>query len=250
MSKRIHELAKEWGVPPKDFMAGLERIGVRGKRSQSSLSDDEMQRMREALGLVSRPAVSLGTERVVSERVVTEREAGGEQIVTAREQTTETRLRANVIRRRTAREVLKREEAPPTSVIEEAPPALDLDAGVPPSLPEVPPPAEAEVPPSAIEETPPGETRMPEAPERSEPPVAEPPTIREPVAAAPAPAPAPRPAPSVPAVPPPGFEEMRGVKVLGKIDLRKPSPPAASPAQRAGEAPAGGTEGAAGRAPN
>src|ERR1043166_4330867 len=128
MSKRIHELAKDWGVSPKDVMASLERIGIRGKRSQSSLSDDEVQRVREALGLVPRPAVSLGAERVVSERVVTEREAGGEQIVTAREQTTETRLRANVIRRRTAREVLKREEAPPpTTASEEVPPALDLD---------------------------------------------------------------------------------------------------------------------------
>ena len=68
MSKRIHELAKEWGVAPKDMMAALERIGVRGKRSQSSLSDDEVQRAREALGLVSRPAVSLGTERVVQQQ--------------------------------------------------------------------------------------------------------------------------------------------------------------------------------------
>src|SRR5437868_14671273 len=133
MSKRIHELAKEWSVAPKDLMAGLERAGIRGKRSQSSLSDDEVQRVREALGLVVRPAVSLGAERVVSDRVVTEREAGGEQIVTAREQTTETRLRANVIRRRTAREVLKREEAPPTTATEDVPPALDFDAGIPPS---------------------------------------------------------------------------------------------------------------------
>src|SRR2546428_10967366 len=130
MSKRIHELAKEWGVAPKAMMAALERIGVRGKRSQSSLSDDEVQRAREALGLVTRPAVPVGTERVVSERVVTEREAGGEQIVTAREQTTETRLRANFIRRRTAREVLKREEVAlpigAEGAPEDVPPALDF----------------------------------------------------------------------------------------------------------------------------
>src|SRR5439155_25906644 len=107
MSKRIHELAKEWNVQPKDLVGGLEELGIRGKRSQSSLTDEEVQRVHEALGLAPRPAVPVGTERVVSERVVTERDVGSEQIVTAREQTTETRLRANVIRRRTAREVLK-----------------------------------------------------------------------------------------------------------------------------------------------
>src|SRR5690242_16411224 len=134
MSKRIHELAKEWAVQPKDLVAGLEKVGIRGKRSQSSLTDEEVQRAREALGLAARPTVAVGTERVVSERVVTERDAG-DHIVTAREQTTETRLRSNVIRRRTAREVLKREEAPPPSPADDAdgdvPPSLDFDAEVP-----------------------------------------------------------------------------------------------------------------------
>src|SRR5438552_1031379 len=146
MSKRIHELAKEWNVLPKDLITGLEKVGIRGKRSQSSLSDDEVQQAREALGLVARPSVPVGTERVVSERVVTERDAG-DQLVTAREQTTETRLRPNVIRRRVAREVLKREEAAPAADGEagEIPPALDFDTGgVPPSLPDIPPPAEPE----------------------------------------------------------------------------------------------------------
>src|SRR5437762_1291588 len=76
---------------------------------------------------------------------------------------------------------------------------------------------------------------------------------RGPAAAAPsassaAPAGRPRPARQVPgpvpAPPPPGFEEMRGVKVLGKIDLRKPTAPAPSPAARGAE-PAPGTEAAA-----
>src|SRR6058998_3162762 len=139
MSKRIHELAKEWDVQPKDLVAGLEKLGIRGKRSQSSLTDEEVQRVREALGLVSRPTVAVGTERVVAERVVTERDAGGDHLVTAREQTTETRLRPNVIRRRTAREVLKREDLPPPSpadsVVSEVPPALDLEASVSPRRP-------------------------------------------------------------------------------------------------------------------
>src|SRR5262245_51330254 len=146
MSKRIHELAKEWGQNPKDLLAMAERVGLRGKRSQSSLTEDEVARLREGLGLAQRPAITLGSERVVAERVVTQRDSDADQLVTAIEQTTETRLRANVIRRRTAREVLKREELPPA--VPEAEPA---PADIPPSLdfePEIPPPV-SEVAPSA-----------------------------------------------------------------------------------------------------
>src|SRR5881394_1663136 len=218
MSKRIHELAKEWDVQPKDLVAGLEKLGIRGKRSQSSLTDEEVQRVREALGLVPRPTVAVGTERVVAERVVTERDAGGDHLVTAREQTTETRLRANVIRRRTAREVLKSEDLPPPSSTDtasnEVPPALDLDASVPPALTEAPPPALEPAPP--VEEptpAPPGPLAATAAPAPPEP--------AAPSASAAPPRAAPRPARQVPgpvpAPPPPGFEEMRGVKVLGKI---------------------------------
>src|SRR5213076_2946087 len=126
-------------------VARAEKLGLRGKRSQSSLTDEEAERLKDDLGLSPRPAVPLGTGRVVSERVVTERDSGADQLVTAREQTTETRLRANVIRRRTAREVLKSEDLPPPSSTDsassEVPPALDLEASVPPSLAEVPPAA-------------------------------------------------------------------------------------------------------------
>src|SRR5213593_4296426 len=136
-AKRIHELARDWNVQPKDLLAAAERIGVRGKRSQSSLTDEEVQRVHEALGLATRPSVVLGSERVVSERVVTE--ANADQVVTAREQTTETRLRANVIRRRTAREVLKREDiqtpVPATIPPDDVPPSLE-EADVPPVLTE------------------------------------------------------------------------------------------------------------------
>src|SRR5206468_11869381 len=111
-----------------DVLARAEKLGIRGKRSQSSLTDEEADRLKEEFGLAPRPSVSLGAERVVAERVVTERDSGADQLVTAREQTTETRLRANVIRRRTAREVLKREELPP------APPEGDGASEVPPSL--------------------------------------------------------------------------------------------------------------------
>jgi translation initiation factor IF-2 len=266
MSKRIHELAREWSQNPKDLLVVAERVGIRGKRSQSALTDDEVARLRDGLGLTQRPAVTVGSERVVAERVVTQRDSTADQLVTAIEQTTETRLRPNVIRRRTAREVLKREELPPS--VPEAEPVADI----PPSLdfePEMPPVAD-EVPPQAAESTP----EAPPAAAATQPPSAEP-TEAEPVqaaerqeaapvevASAPVPAPA-RPAaaaeqpavraatpppssagaaaPSQGAPPPPGFEEMRGVKVLGKIDLRKAvAPPSAGQAWRpGGEPPAG-----------
>ncbi|HLK10155.1 MAG TPA: translation initiation factor IF-2 [Candidatus Binatia bacterium] len=232
MAKRIHELAKDWGLAPKDLIAGAERLGIRGKRSQSTLTDDEVERLREALGFVQRPAVTVGTERVVAERVVTERLGVSDQMVTAREQTTETRLRANVIRRRTAREVLKREELPPSPLegeppVDSVPPALDFEAAIPPAVPEVPPPAvEPEVEPV---------TAAP-APPRTEPPAARPaPPTPTPVPAAREAAGAARPA----APPPPGFEEMRGPKVLGKIDLRKAVAPPSAPGWRPAGAPGG-----------
>jgi translation initiation factor IF-2 len=269
MSKRIHELAREWGVAPKDLLAGVEKVGIRGKRSQSSLTDEEVERVRDVLGLRERPVEAVGTERVVAERVVTERDTAAEQMVTAREQTTETRLRAGVIRRRTAREVLKREELPPappaSTESDEIPPALDFESEVPPALVEpapAPPALEAPTPPvaevpdlvaasAAVEPEPAVETLPAAAAEE----VAESPVPVEPPAAAPPPPPRPAPArpaavaparPAVPAAPrpagppPPGFEEMRGVKVLGKIDLRKAAAPGPSPASRPGEAPPSG----------
>ncbi len=240
MSKRIHELAKEWGVGAKDFLAGVEKAGIKGKRSQKSLTDDEAVRVKEALGLSPRPTVPLGAAHVVSERVVTERDTGGsgDSMVTAREQTTETRLRANVIRRRTAREVLKREDVPAAlradETPDEVPPALDPE--VPPALvepPPLPPPpsTEMEAPPAAAGEEPPLAARS-EQPAVSAAELPPPPVAR----VEPRPAPPPRPAPGAPAAPPPGFEQMRGVKVLGKIDLRKPAAPVGAPAAKPGEA--------------
>jgi translation initiation factor IF-2 len=242
MSKRIHELAKDWGVTPKDLLAAVDKAGLGRKRSQSSLTDDEAHKVKELLGLAPRPEVSVGAERIVAERVVTERDQGGDQMVTAREQTTETRLRANVIRRRTAREVLSREELPAStpeaaSGLSEIPPSLEPEAAVPPP-PAPEPPPEVEVAPPPVEEPVAAAPAPPPAP-------VEPPAPQAPVAEAP-PAPA-KPAPEVaarpaqaptPSPPPPGFEEMRGVKVLGKIDLRKAAAPAAPARPGEGAAPA------------
>src|SRR6185436_55671 len=157
-SKRIHELAKEWGQSTKDVLAVAERLGMQGKRSQSSFTDEEALRVREALGLVPRgDGLAIGKERVVAERVVTSVEEGAENLVTSREKTTETRLGSNVIRRRTARQVLRREQAPP-SVADadlepsDVPPSLILDSDVPPPMPEaIPPSLPPELPPAPPE---------------------------------------------------------------------------------------------------
>ena len=109
MPKRIHELARDWGIQPKDLVAKLDELGVRGKRSQSSLTDDEVTRLETRLGLGPKPTVTVGSERVVGERMVTERAGSSE--VHAREQIVEARVRPNVIRRRTQRveEVVKQD---------------------------------------------------------------------------------------------------------------------------------------------
>jgi translation initiation factor IF-2 len=253
MSKRIHELAKEWNQNPKDLLAMAERVGLRGKRSQSALTDEEVGRLREGLGLAQRPAVTLGSERVVAERVVTQRDSAADQLVTAIEQTTETRLRVNVIRRRTAREVLKREELPPAVEAEptpaDIPPSLDFEPEIPPPMDELPPHPGDVVPDEAPPISAPTELvsaePAPAAAEHTDATPEEPhaPTVQPeapaPQAAAPVPGPrlgvpSPAPKPVAPASapsgdagapPPPGFEEMRGVKVLGRIDLRKATPP-------------------------
>src|SRR5262249_57625038 len=54
MSKRIHQLAKQWGHNPKHLIAVAERRGIRGKRPQSSLTDEEVTRLRDGLGLPPR----------------------------------------------------------------------------------------------------------------------------------------------------------------------------------------------------
>jgi translation initiation factor IF-2 len=265
MSKRVHELAREWDIAPKELLLAAEKLGIRGKRSQSSFTDEEVQRVRDILSPHARPEVSIGTERVVSERVVTERDNSvGDAVVTAREQTTETRLRAGMIRRRTAREVLKREELPPASFVpdeeNDIPPALDLDEIAPP-LPDAPAPspepavedAVAAAPAKSAGEAPAAEAPAVEVPRPAPIPVRPPPTgplHRESAARSAAPPPIPRQRPTPPpGPPPPGFEAMRGPKVLGRIDLKKAAPPPALPPGRAAApAPAGG-EAAPGTAP-
>jgi len=205
--KRIHEVAKERGVDVKDLLVKLERLGIHGKRSQSSLTDDELERLLADLAAEEKPTISVGDERVVEG-------TEGQTVV-------ERRVRMNVIRRRTTRV----EPAPvPETPLPEATEALPLPTeafesfGAPELLPEpmaLPPAPEPAPPSAAVSAAPPA------------------------TAAPPEPSPAPRaPAAPTPPPPPPLMDSMRGPRVLGRIDLRKTETPAPAPARRdaAGEA--------------
>ena len=114
MPKRIHELAKEWNLQSKELLAGLETIGITGKRSQSSLQEPDVERLATHLGRGPAAQPTVGTERVVGERMVTEKDAQGE--VTSRESTVEARVRPNVIRRRRRRVEVGRKDSAPSDV--------------------------------------------------------------------------------------------------------------------------------------
>src|SRR4029453_3923977 len=150
---RVHLLAKELGIETKDLIAQLDKLGIRGRKAQSSLEDDEVNRLRAALAGQEKPQVHVGEEKVVADRVVT---AGDENLgeIQARETVVERRVRANVIRRRTSRvEVVPQAAERPepegeTGVGKTPPPAIEeTTAPIAPAeeLPEGPG-AEIEIP--------------------------------------------------------------------------------------------------------
>ncbi|MDB4678604.1 translation initiation factor IF-2 [bacterium] len=114
MPKRIHELAKEWNLQSKELLASLETLGISGKRSQSSLQEPEVERLALQLGRGPSAEPTVGTERVVGERMVTEKDGQGE--VTSRESTVEARVRPNVIRRRRRRVEVGRKDTAPSDI--------------------------------------------------------------------------------------------------------------------------------------
>ncbi len=107
--KRIHEVAKEWQAQTKNLLAKLEKLGIKGKKAQSGLTEEEAALLKQALGLVQEPALPSGQERTVSERLVTEQDEASEQVITTQEKVVESRIRADVVRRRTTRTEMLRE---------------------------------------------------------------------------------------------------------------------------------------------
>ena len=239
---RVHLLAKELGIETKDLITQLDKLGIRGRKAQSALEDDEVTRLRAALAGQEKPQVHVGEEKVVADRVVTaEDENLGE--VQARETVVERRVRANVIRRRTSRvEVVPQAGERPEAEVETgvgktpAPAIEETTAPIAPAqeFPEGPG-AEIEIPDqlagemeAVFQEEPPSAEEMITEAAPSAQPV---PEELAPKAAAEKPAPAPEEAP-------------RGARILGRIDLRRttrvepaPTPVARRPVPGAPAAP-------------
>lgn len=162
----------------------LEEAGIHGKKAQSSLTEAEIALIRPATpAREPSAALTLGEEKLVQQRVITAVTGGSEQVVTAREEVREVRLRPDVIRRRATREVLQEPEPLPSQVqpqpeepslaapVPEAPfsspPPLVFESFEEPSplLPELPP-VEPQIP---VSPTPPTETHAPPATAESQP---------------------------------------------------------------------------------
>ncbi|MCZ6626413.1 MAG: translation initiation factor IF-2 [Deltaproteobacteria bacterium] len=134
---RVHILAKDLGVAPKELIAHLEKMGIRGKKAQSSIDDEAATRLRAALAAPAKPQVTLGEEKVVAERVVTaEDEAMGQ--IQAHEKVVERRIRANVIRRRTSRVEVISQSAPSEAESQKLPAEETPPMDSPPSETEIP----------------------------------------------------------------------------------------------------------------
>ncbi len=207
---RVHILAKELGIEVKDFIAHLEKLGIKGKKSQNTLEDEEAVRIRAALAAPAKPQVVVGEEKVVADRMVT---TGDESVgeTQAHEKIVERRVRTNVIRRRTSRtEIVTQTSSDP----EVAEPPVEEAAPAEPVQPE-PSPSEMDwvsEPDAPVEVTPPVQAEPVE--EARAPAPKEPETKQEKIES--------KPAPVV-------EEPQRGARVLGRIDLKSVSRPASAP---------------------
>jgi len=238
---RVHLLAKELGIETKDLIAQLDKMGLRGRKAQSSLEDEEVGRIRAVLAGPEKPQVHVGEEKVVADRVVKgEDESTGE--IQARETVVERRVRANVIRRRTSRTEVAApapETAPEieaSTAREQTPaPVDDAAAHAEPFFEEVPPPPALEFDLPFDEPIP----ATPEAPEQEE---SAPLQARQTEAAPDGPHPAAE-RTAAPATAPKsavtGEAPARGARILGRIDLKRTVQPAPA-ATPLGRRPAAG----------
>lgn len=234
---RVHLLAKELGMETKDLIAQLEKLGLRGRKAQSALEDDEVSRVRAAVAALEKPQVHIGEEKVVADRLIKSEEEG-DGAAEARETIVERRVRANVIRRRVSRTEVAPAETPAAAPAGAEAPAPETVETVAPRAPAEEYPTEF---PPALE-TPPEIIEFPEA-QQEEPAAA---FDSEAGEAEPQPAPveAESEAPKAPAAPQPA---PRGARILGRIDLKQtmrvepaPTPvlrkPVGVPSARVGEA--------------
>jgi translation initiation factor IF-2 len=222
---KVNVLAKELGIEVKDLIAQLEKLGIKGKKAQNALEDEDVVRVKAALAGAVKAQVVVGEEKVVADRVfTTEDENIGE--IQAHEKIVERRVRTNVIRRRTSRTEVVTQPPPPKPEVKE-PPVVEAPIAAAPEEPAFVPAHEP------IVELEPSTEEMP---------------VLETEAVEPAPAAAPTPVaplhPVVDAKAKPIVEEApRTGRVLGRIDLKRvtrivpsqPAPPFRRPAP--GEAP-------------
>jgi translation initiation factor IF-2 len=227
MPRKLSELAKEWGLEPKDLVARLERLGLRNKRPQTLLTDDEVETVGADLGVGDKPQVTIGGERLLFGEA-------GKTVV-------ERRVGTKVIRRRAA-------TAPPTPSSDDPTPLEPIAVQgeeihsfgslesmiepfeVPPPLPPLPEPVEESLvdvlPVGAGEVQRPGTTALHSAgmvahdETRSESPLSSRSPSRTPRVEV---VPKGAAAPQVTGGPPrePSLERPFGPKVLGRIDLKK-----------------------------
>jgi translation initiation factor IF-2 len=215
--KRIHELAKELNLTSKELIAKADAMGMAGKRSQSSLTEEEEDRLKADAGWQDKPSVTVGDERLVTG-------VTGQTLV-------ERRVATNVIRRRRSQadgaeggtgQPVEPMPLPPSETFQSFAAPDSLSVPIP-----SPPPEVQDTAPTAVSETP-ASVASPEPPPSMEPervPAAAPPVERRAV-----------PPGKVPAELPPLSPGMHRAKVLGRIDLTKPKPPEPTAAERAARA--------------
>ena len=104
-NERIHKLAVEWGTTSKEIIERLDRMGIKGKKAQSGLTESEARRVRGEMGL---DEVAEPESPVTVERTVEVREPGVGDAVTAVDTITETRVKRGVVLRRTKRTSIDR----------------------------------------------------------------------------------------------------------------------------------------------
>src|SRR5437867_2223306 len=132
--KRVSDYAKEWGVDTKEIVTKFEKLGMRGRKAQSAVTEEEAERVHEELGLATKPTISVGGERVV--------EGAGQTMV-------ERRVGTNVIRRRTTKREEEAAPPPPPPITDDLdlPGSLEVQGHyVPPSLSDLPGDAAAHTP--------------------------------------------------------------------------------------------------------
>ena len=70
--KTLSEVAKEFGIERKDLASYFEKQGKGKVTIKTTLTDEEVERAKESLGLGPKPQVRIGEERVVAESVSSE----------------------------------------------------------------------------------------------------------------------------------------------------------------------------------